>query len=182
MTVSEIIQLPADPTTGSSRSRPLGGNGWVSPFAQFIVDAELASDASGGLNRITIDLDPAYLNLVSMVTVNVRAAAAAVNYKMQLTAGNGAGEVLYVAGDTSYPSALATAGVNNVASAVWILPPILCTQNSAKGDASLIVQIPNTDGEDLIVRAWIYQWTKNAQEVTPLETLLAAVPSAGSVF
>jgi len=74
MAVSDSVQLPEQPTSGFTRTQPLGGNGWSDPHSRTTCRITLASAAGGGTNILIIRLDPRYTQLVAFVNVSVAGA------------------------------------------------------------------------------------------------------------
>lgn len=172
MSVSALVALPDQPALGFVRSRPLGGNGYQSPFNQSVVKVAVNSDVSGGTNEITVQLDPTYLNLVSTIEARVNSAAADIALRVLFKVGPN-DEILQLTSVVPFLDASVGSVVN--AARVWTPPPVLVTDNRTSGDSSVAMAVPNTDGEQLILSMWIYQFSKRAEEFSPVDVLLAAL-------
>lgn len=175
MSVSQTTNLPDQPTVGICRARPLGGNGFQSPFAQQIVQAVLIGDASASNNTITVNLDPTYLNLVSMVQLIAQSASGDVTAKVTLTGPDS--EFLQL--NATIPFLALAGSLDNAL--LWTPPPLLFTQVNESGDGFVQMTSANADGQTMWLNLWIYQFSKRADEYTPVETLLAPL-SRGSTL
>ena len=167
MSVTQATAIPNTPSGGGIHVHPLGGNGFSSPHSVYHVKCELASDASGGYNRITLRPDPRYVSLFSQIYVGVDSAAADVNVDISIiedvysrVAVRGKADYLDVGGLTE-----AWAGFSPA--------PFLVSAD--QGDASdrpyLRVQIPNVNGQSLLVYTHVFNFDKRARELVPIEAI-----------
>jgi len=170
MAVAETVVLPAQPAAGFTKAKPLGGNGYQSPFAQQVVQVQLASDGTGDQNTITLELDPVYLNLVSLVQVSVGGAAADIATRLQIIGPQA--EFLTFNGLIPFHDPTGGTLDNNL---LWSPPPLLLSEVQVSGDATISAIIPNVNTETFFLSAWIYQFNKRAEEFTPINQLLSVL-------
>lgn len=179
--ITEVIALPNQPASGFTQPRPLGGDGKRSPFQQTVIRVNLEGDASGSNIFSELRFDPTYLNLVTTIQVSMIAAVAdvAVRCLLQFGPGAGTGFSEWVGLNRDIPFNAGPSTIDNMM--LWSPPPQLMLDNNKSGDSLLQVEVPNTDGETLIVAVWTYQFDKRAAEWTAPEHLLSVVPRAGNV-
>ncbi len=184
MSVAENIQLPNQPTSGTVENQGLGGDGFRAPFSATIVDINLAGDASGGTNAISVRFDPNYISMVSYVTLLVTGAAAEVDGRVQIVE-RGPGAFQRGTLTTIIPIRNGSVGLGGDTASMWIPPPVLI---SADPDTT-VTNAPffrwqgvNTNGEENFLSMKIYNYDKRARESVPLDLLLASVPRAGAIL
>lgn len=167
MSVSVTVALPTQPAAGSSVYQPLGGNGYTAPNSYYSVLTQLAGDASGGTNTITVTLDPRFECIVSLVQSFQTGGAAAVEHETQLLQQlpTAAPHRARASGTGQFEGALSDTSVFS-----WSPPLII-------DPLSVIARTENVDGDTHNALIWIYNFNKRASEVTPLNILLAALPS-----
>ena len=166
MSVNETFALPAQPPAGGSVTyAPLGGNGYTSPHACYLLNQlNVTGDASGGFAEMNVDLDDRYQNLVSVAACEVTAAAAAV--ACRLTVGVGAGSSII---GLTVESPGTTPAVDTVSRATWSPPPLFNAFH-------LKARWPNANGSTFLLSGVVYLFDKRASETTPLSVLLQSLP------
>lgn len=171
MAVEVSIQLPNQPAIGGVEELPLGGPGRISPTNCQDVTVSSVSDASGGLNIITIHTDPRWTCLVSYITCAVGGAAVDRDIAFDLL-----GSRIGVMG----PSLTSTVPSGLAARLMWTPPPYLGTTNLLTTDDTVPFRIratiTNVDTETLLVSARIYNFEKNIEQRVPLSQLLSVLP------
>lgn len=175
MSVTSLVELPNQPAAGLVQTVPLGGDGMTAPHSATQVDINLASDASGNYNRVTIELDPRYTSLISYIAVSVAGAAAAVANRLTIACGTF--DQIHNVDNTGWAAVTGS----TLAAKLWKPPAVLCGRSSIPTDGSLDYPyidsyIPNTNGETHYLRTRIYNFDKRARELTPLPILLASLP------
>ena len=168
MSVSEAFQLPAQPNNAGTVSlRPLGGDGLTAPQSMYIISvAELDGDASAGTATISITLDPQYESLVQVLQFQIVGVAAATDYRMR---------VRHQGGMSIFNQGQAPFSVDTTARVAW--------NPSAIINADLIEFVTdNINGDTYRASAVVYNFRKQASELTPLSVLLASLPRAASAL
>lgn len=167
MAVTETFQLNQQPTVGSSRLVPLGGNGVTAPKSMYEVAATLAGAAGGGTNVITIQQDPRFSSLMTLANSFYIGAAAGI-------------EVLFSMRDERDNGPFARGFGNAVpigiggSLTVWNPPPIMTMD-----EWSLTVN--NVDGDSSIFNAWFYNFDIRILELSPMWQILANLPRGGTM-
>lgn len=167
MSVTETINLPAQPTTGTVRYGPMGGDGWTAPLARYEIEASLDMDGSGGTWRIAINMDPQFMSVVALMGLLTDQGSDTIAFSMdcRLDAAN----VQYrVAGDLKQLH-------STNAQALWALPPII-------DPVAIDFRLVNTDTFDGIGTCTIYLFKKSAQHVVPINVIMSCLPRSGSVM
>ena len=167
MSVSETIVLPAQPTTGTSRIQPLGGNGYSAPMSMAFCEADLASDASGGYNRLIFELEEGHAHMIGIVGMRVASASAAVVAAPTIRAGAS----MSWRDTVTIPEA----AVLTQARVLWRPPPLWCrAAGTGTGyTPQLEVYVPNVNGETFRMSMLAYQFQPEASQVTAWPFLVA---------
>lgn len=160
MSESDIFELPGQPTTGSSKFVPLGGDGFYSPSYAYHVSMSIAGSAGGGFARCGINADPRFTSIVSHVTFLIE----------QATAGDA--DFQYSIGDMVAEAGVLTATSLTISSfgisKVFRPPPVLW----AGGEGDMAVKYLNVDANTFYLQALIYLFDIRARETTALGPLL----------
>lgn len=174
MAVTTTVAIPDQPATGVIEFLPLGGNGKVAPLGCYMVDVQLAGDASGGLATINVELDPRYTNLVAFYSAKVDSAATAPDFFMDIRANAAA---------TGFagPSIVGTMPHTTIitlgnASFLWYPPPIYYPRG---GHISLTMT--NVDATEVYaVVAEVYCFDSDVRSLAPLYLLQLNVPGVSA--
>lgn len=179
MSVTTTWKLPeAIPNTSSNVNLvPLGGNGYTAPHSYYGFLLFSAGDASGGVNTVQVGFDERYTSIPAYFMVQVRGMVADINYELLLNADN----VDNVA-QRDVLTLLTIAGQAQDGEAVWRPPPFIMQGRSdaapvATSPPYIRAQFNNLDAEDYILIGRVYNFAIDARQVTPLQTLLAVLPS-----
>lgn len=161
MSVAVTLNMPDQPAAGSVRLRPLGGNGYTSPQSNYLVTVNLASDASAGNNAITINLDPQYQSVVSLVQCQLESGTVDVPvfiaiFPEGITPSFGIQAVMDIDPDV---------GQN----LLYSPPPMF---NAVR----LLARTDNVDTETLHLAAIIHNFKRDAFQKVPLNIILASLP------
>lgn len=167
MAVTVTDSLPTQPTAGSSVYRPLGGDGWTAPHAQYSVLQQLAGDASGTTNSIALNLDLRFMNIVSLMEILYTGATAAIEGEMHVLSDRptGARHRVRMFGTTLFLATLNDQGLLS-----WN-PPLLLDADSVTS------VIENVDSTVHNLLTTVYCFQKRALHQVPLNVLLASLPS-----
>lgn len=172
MSVTSTVQLPQQPTTGSTIWVPLGGNGYTSPHSMFEVDVQLANDASGGDCRLFILTDPRWESIINRAELIVASQAAQAEFTFNLNISQIAGFPPKV--PMNYQGEMDLSSLTGTGACSWDLPPHIDAQQ-------ISATLDNVDDtETSIIRAWIFNFHKDASQRVPLNVLLGSIPRAGS--
>lgn len=169
MAVAATVQLGDQPGTGRIRQIPLGGNGKTAPISMYEVQVALANDASGDESTITVNRDPRYTSICTLIggTVTVPAAGIEMLFEMQDT--ENAGPI-----SRGFANAVPIASVGGTSIAVWNPPPIMTMTTWRMITA-------NVDGDTAAFQAWFYNFDRRILELTPMYQILANLPRSGSM-
>lgn len=169
MAVTADVTLPAQPTTGLTTYRPLGGDGWTAPHAMYMVLMQLAGAAGGGVNQQTMVLDDRWMNIVSFVEMQFSGDTTTTVAEFQLLVDRPTGAQFRA---RAFGTALFLDPAGFDEGLMTWNPPLL-------PDAEQILSIiQNIDATTHSFRAVIYCFQKRALEEVPLNVILAALPSA----
>ncbi len=164
MSVTASLTLPAQPASGQVDIRPLGGNGYVSPQSFYLVNINLVSDASGGTNTITVNLDPQYQGVISLMQTRLLSAAADRIVRLTLA------PEIWAAVALSFSVQGTQVVDSDVGSNLMFSPPPLF--DSSRAEAI----VDNVDTETFTLRMLIYNFKRDAFQKVPLNVLLASLP------
>ncbi len=167
MAVSVSNTLPAQPTNGSAVYVPLGGNGFTAPLSYYSVLSQLTGDASGGASTITIQLDSRFEAIVTLAQSFQTGGAAAVQHEAQLLQRQptSAKHRARASGTGQFEG-----NVSSVSLFSWSPPLVIDPE-------SIILKCDNVDGDIHNALVWVFNYNKRASEKTPLNGLLASIPS-----
>ncbi len=174
MAVSETVVIPAQPTTGVIEFLPLGGNGQIAPLGCYMIDVQLAGDASGGLAAISVSLDPRYTNLVAFYSATVDSAATAPDYFMDIRADAAASGFSgpAIVGTMPHTAIVSTPS----ASFLWYPPPIYYP-----GGGHISLAMLNVDATEVYaIVAEVYCFDIDIRKITPMGILQMNVPGVSA--
>lgn len=167
VSISQTVMLPEQPTVGETIVQPLGGNGYAAPQSQIFCEVVQASDASGGYNRIIVELEDNHAHMIGFVGMRVQAASGDVVSAPTIRASKG----------QSYRDTftIQNAPVLTQARGLWRPPPIFCRTRAQGSSATPQVEIyiPNTNGETFTIDLLAYQFQPEASQVTAWPFLVA---------
>lgn len=167
MAITQVLKLPAQPSSGSAEIIPLGGNGWISPQSAFLIDMQVTGDATGGRITLTVERDNRFEHLISLIQLNSDDAAAA-----EFLFGIHRGKVVAQASGTQTNIGLTSLDNNQVA---WNPTPMIsptkwtCVMNNV----------------DTIEYKWlslVYNFKIQASEKIPLSVLFSSLPRSASLI
>lgn len=172
ISVAETLVLPNQPTDGTLRYVPLGGDGFVSPFAaQALRGFELTGDASSGNIEFNVTLDPRFVNLVSLLTISIKQATSAdAEFAMDLASDE---VVALRSGLIVAVSSLVTLSEVRF---TWV-PPATLLPGGDK-NSRLRCQVLNVNGDVASFDLWTYLFNIRVRETTPIAPLLWAQGSS----
>lgn len=175
MAVSTSVTLPAQPAAGDTTFQPLGGNGTTAPLGSYIVEAQIAGDASGGNATVTINGDPRYTNVFAWLDALIDTDAAAGEFMLTISRGGGSLEAPPRIMGTIPHVATGLAATN--ASFLWYPPVMLYNQAG-----SAAAQFPNVGVlETYILRLQSFVFNDNVQQLAAYQWLAMVQSSGGSV-
>jgi len=166
VSVTSAVQLPAQPTTGSSTIRPLGGDGYRSPQSYYLADIQLASDASGGTNTLNITTDPQYQSVVSLMHARMESGAADRLVQFSIF-----GE-LELVGFSVIANMVQDSDVGQ--NLLYSPPPVFPV-------ARCRATVDNVDTEVFVLNLIVYNFKRDAFQKTPLNILLDGLPRGFSI-
>ncbi len=172
MSVVGTTALPAQPTLGNAAFLGFGGDGYTAPIGEYLVDARVTHDASGGTASVTVTMDPRYTNAVTWSNLIVSGAATAVEFLVSLARDAGTNEASLLVGGTM-PVVAATLSTSNN-SFMWFPPPMFY-----QGAGELNFVTPNVDGDSSFLRMQIYLFNINVRQTAALPYLLQNFPASG---
>ncbi len=165
MAVAETLNLPAQPTTGSSFQRPLGGNGWTAPASVYEIGMSLAGDVTGGNSDMIINFDPRYIGIVTYIELRRNVSAGALEMRLSLIA---RGAALGPQAEAAF-NAVPEIDMDSINYCSWNPPPIPSFD-------SLGARTPNTDGTTGTLFMFLYNFNIRVLEKIPLNIILASLP------
>ena len=172
MTVSETIQLPAQPADGVHRIVGLGGDGGYSPKSCGHTRAELQGDGSSGTIQLKLELDPNFQHMVYIINASVAFAteATTVQALIQLDP-----RVRYAYVMECVPNNVDTGGLVSCVG-LW-RPPAVIT--SSLNDFRPFVQVntANVAANKLRIDMMTLQFAPGAREIAPWQWLTSSFPS-----
>lgn len=178
MSIATTVALPNQPTTGAVNAIPLGGDGKWAPHSAYSVYVQSDGDGSGGVNDLTVRLDPQYTQVVSYV--DIRASGVSADHEFRAEIACTPTEIFMRFGDLTYKPAGASAGA--VAGFIWTPPAVVCS--AGVGDPTdppyVKVRTENTNGVSIFMTARIYNFDKRARELSPLPWLFDSFPRASN--
>ncbi len=166
MAVTETVTLPGQPATGSVLYQPMGGDGRTAPMGRYEIDASLAMDGTGGAWDFLFELDPQYMNLVSVMGIFLNQGADTIGFTMDIKLQENT-SIFRVAGDLLQ---LSSTG----ASRLWSPPPIV-------DPVGIDFRLVNSDTFTGAATATIYVFRKGVQHEVPIDKIFQCLTRAGSV-
>ena len=171
ISVTSTVTFPAQPTTGSLRYIPLGGDGFSAPFAAYELSGHgVTGDASSGSASLIVKMDPRFTSLVSFASVGMVQPTATDRDIAMLLAGAGtqALQVAQVAVDALVDAATIRKS--------WVPVPVILPGGITSGSLvpQLTVKMLNVDTASYTLTTMIYVFNIRARELTPMGPLLWA--------
>ncbi len=162
MSVSSSFSIPAQPTDGSLRLNPLGGDGYSAPQSMYVIDKfKVTDDASGGTATLDITMDPQFQAVLSLVSVNIGSPAADRDLRIDM----------YLRGDDDPFSVHGLVDWQaDIGADLMFSPPPLFDLGQ------LVLVTDNVDTETLVLQAIILNFKRDAFQRVPLNVLLASLP------
>lgn len=166
MSVTATLQLPEQPSIGRTIIRPLGGDGYTSPMSAYLVELfSVVTDASGGTASLNVLLDPQYESIINIAQCTITAAAASADLRFDFfsRANSASGTFgLEIPGTASFDA-------DTGAQCMLTPPPIFDV-----GRISVVSD--NIDAQTFRLSCVIFNFKRDAAQVTPLAVLLASLP------
>ncbi len=172
ITVSTSVTLPAQPVLGTVAYIPLGGDGFIAPFASYVVQGFRATgDASSGRVELNIQMDDRFCSLVQFVSLEIaQATEASADFRMFI-------------GSTAPVSAIPRQNESGVIQSVDPLvtngreisrtwSPVPYILPGGRLAPSIVIQALNVDTDNYFVDASIYLFDITVREKTPMGPLL----------
>lgn len=164
MSVSETINLPAQPSSGVTVSQPMGGNGYHAPVSQTYVEAAQTGDGTGGTNTITVRFDPDHMQMLNWLQIQLDNQTGDVVVHANLVFGPGGDgmNLPFVVSCVHDPR-------SNNAFGFWRPVPVVAAPRPPSQSSFPLLQVTdeNTNGTKLTVRAMLYDFNPTAAQVTP---------------
>lgn len=165
MAVSVTVTLPEQPVLGANAFTPLGGDGWTAPHSVAEVSIGSAGDASAGNNDIILNFDPRFQSIVAYLRLVNASASAGIEMRMTMLPALPRSQPQMQAFANAVPvNALDTTNGFN-----WSPPPI------AHFDR-VQARSTNTNGDQLTLMAYIYQFQRTVLQQVPLNIILSSLP------
>lgn len=168
ISVTQTVVFPAQPAVGQLFYVPLGGDGFVSPFAAYSLRSFQASgDASGTFISMNVNLDPRFVSLVAWVTVQIQQGTSAdADFRIDVASDEtgiiSSGAIEAVASDVS--------GLE--VSRTFSPHPTLLPGGSK--NSRVVAAFDNVDGDEYFMDVWCYLFNIRVRETTPIAPLLWA--------
>ncbi len=179
MSVSSLVTLPAQPGSGTTTERPLGGDGWTAPHSVHAVDVELESDASLGTSTIRVHTDPRWSCVISYMLTRLQAPTADMPIAQTIVMGkfSGFAQVTNVIDVSAAPIGI-SGGV------LWTPPPFISSTSDPVSAAVPMYGeslMNNIDTETHTLHMRVYNFHKDAERRVPLSVLLASLPRGSNL-
>jgi len=172
MAVSNALTLPGSDTNGGLTTYlALGGNGYTAPQSMFEVSVLTDADASAGNLVFTLTFDARFQSIVTYVRMS--GASASTGIEMDCA--------LFPPLPRSQPraqgfvNAVPVSTLHGTNDYVWNPPPLM-------GMGRLIATVPNTNGDNLTVQCYMYNFNINVLQTVPLSIILASLPRGSSTI
>lgn len=165
MSVYEAVELPAQPSSGSSTYEGKGGNGLVAPMAAYYLNSfAVTGDATGGVAQVNVTCDPRYESMLAFIASKATGGTigAAVDCRLQVTY-DSFGWATHKTGGYS--------AIDSASRLSWSLDPAI-----SFGITDFQVRFANVDAATFTLDAIVYVFKKNVQQLVPLPQLLASLP------
>ena len=167
ISVTELFTLPAQPTVGTVKYIPLGGDGFGAPFAAYALrGVRVDGDASSGFMAIEVVMDPRFCSLIQFITGQIA----------QVTSADADMELSIIGGE--YPTPVFSGPVTAISSLVsgsecaqtFIPPPIILPGGN---QAPLLrFRALNVNNDLGFIEAMIFLFNIAVRETTPMGGLL----------
>jgi len=167
MAVAVSDTLPAQPANGSSVYRPLGGDGWTAPHAEYSVLTQLTGDATAGASIASLVLDTRFMNIVAVMELLLTGAASVRECELEVISDRPTGARHRVRAQGAMVF-ISTLGADNLFS--WNPPLVVDAEELSWTCLNVDTAVSNC-------RCRIYCFQKRALEEVPLNVLLASLPS-----
>lgn len=172
MSVVSTVTLPAQPTVGSTRWVPLGGDGVTAPLGYFDVNSRVVGDAGAGTAQLAVHFDPRYTSLCAWANIAVLADTAAGNFAIQLLP-NLTSSGLIVVG--TLPG-VAEAFTSTNSAYLWYPPPVFHA-----GNGVVRVFFPNVDAtETYELTTQIFAYDRDVRNRMNMTWLHQLIPSTSA--
>jgi len=169
VSVTETLVLPAQPTTGSTVIRPLGGDGYLAPQSYYLVDMRLDSDASGGTNVLRVDLDPQFQNVVGLMQASMIGGLADRITRLDIF------EASRIETGPRFSCQANMVRNSDVGTNLMYAPPPVFDVGRCEA------AVDNVDAEEFRLNMVIYNFRRDAFTRVPLNILLASLPRGFSI-
>ncbi len=171
ISVTEAFTLPNQPTIGTVRFVPLGGDGFKAPsHAYSIFDASIVGDAGGGNARIQATMDNRYCSLVSYrCGQNQQVSALDADFRLSVTGGD-VPEQLSQGAATAISAGVSLRTIGQTFSPT----PIVLPGGSFSDAPRVIFRMANVLDDEYFLNAWIFCFDIRVRELTPMGPLLWA--------
>jgi len=170
VTVQETILLPAQPAIGRTEYVPLGGNGWDSPFSYYAVAVELQADGSGGVNDITVVMDPQFMSLIGYIQSLVISVASATDSVRHIT---------ITEQDHIRDTRQMIIDVESSIAAIYWTPPGITLNSTPLHTPTIRSVVENNDADDHFMNLRLYNFKKDAEKKVPLRLIMANLVRSG---
>jgi len=168
MSVIETVALPAQPDAGVTNREALGGNGFNAPIgAYFLRNMQAVGDATAGVLRISVTMDPDYCAMVGYATMALAQATPATISVLWTLLGERTPS-------QSRSNSLAPSSVNISAASIndlWLPPAFVMSGTTGN---TLSVAMLNVDTDVLTVSMCIYLFDIRAREAGNYPLLVGA--------
>lgn len=172
MSVSEVFQIPNQPTIGSVAWVPLGGDGVTAPIGYYEVDAQIVGDVSGGNASVSCAFDPRYTNLLAWVNIKIDDDTAAGEFHMDLVRSAGVTGINVVG---TFPGV--TEGFAALNSCyLWYPPPLFFA-----GDGRVRFNAVNVDAtETYVMDLQVFAYDRDVRNRMNMTWLHQLIPSTNA--
>jgi len=185
VSVTLAITLPAQPATaaeGEVEYTPLGGDGFVAPFAMYTLkNLAVVNDASAGFANIVVTMDQRYTALVSYMTIDLHQVTST-NKEIRMAIGTGGSSAGRLVWQTKM-FALRQEFAPEV-SGTWVPPGVLMKGSGPQNNpnTNFIEWIANNDtsGDTLAAHGQILLFNLDVEQRTPLPIIMASRSTGGS--
>jgi len=161
VSVTAEFTLPAQPTSGTTTIRPLGGDGYSSPQNMYLCTIPKTCDASGGTCTITINMDPQFQSVIGLMQTSLTSAAADRLVKLGIFPDG------FATGFSVQALQVVDADVGS--NLMYSPPPVF---NPTK----VVATVDNVDTEVFRLSLLVYNFKRDAFQKVPLNVLLASLP------
>ncbi len=162
------VRLPEQPTTGTVRYIPLGGDGFVAPFAAYAINShQVTGDATGTTATLRVLMDPRFCSLTAFSTLQIQQATPGdVACRMDLSGAGYPGQPVSVV--------MTSIGLVSVVNVSNTYKPVPVVMPGGGEDVALGAVALNVDTDIYTVNALIYLFDISVREKTPMGPLLWA--------